>query len=98
MNIIISLVISYLIGSLSGSLILGKIKNIDLRKHGSGNAGGTNTFRIIGPLSALFVTIFDPSSIEAILFGPNILILFFSKKSTTPSTKGFSGPTTNKSS
>ena len=59
MNIIICLVISYLIGSLSGSLILGKIKNIDVRKYGSGNAGGTNTFRIIGPLSAVIVTMID---------------------------------------
>ena len=44
-----------------------------------------------------FVKIFDPSSCEHNLFGPNTFILFFSKKSTKPSTKGFSGPTTTKS-
>ena len=39
-----------------------------------------------------FVKIFDPSSCEHNLFGPNTFILLFSKKSTKPSTKGFSGP------
>ena len=59
MKIIVCLIISYLIGSISGSLILGKIRNIDIREHGSGNAGGTNAFRIIGPLFALIITIID---------------------------------------
>ena len=38
------------------------------------------------------VKIFEPSSFEANLFGPKVLILFFSKLSTIPSTSGFSGP------
>ena len=45
--------ISYLFGSLSGSLLLGKLKNIDIREMGSGNAGGTNALRSVGPLFAL---------------------------------------------
>ena len=44
---------SYLFGSISGSLLLGKFKNIDIRKLGSGNAGGTNALRSVGPLFAL---------------------------------------------
>ena len=44
-------------------------------------------------LHKFFVNIFDPSSCEAVLLGPNTLILFFYKKSTTPSTRGFSGLT-----
>ena len=44
---------SYLSGSISGSLLLGKFKNIDIRKMGSGNAGGTNALRSVGPLFAL---------------------------------------------
>ena len=49
-------------------------------------------------LSQIFlVKIFDPSSLAADLFGPKTLILFFSKKSTIPSTSGFSGPTIIKS-
>ena len=45
--------ISYLSGSISGSLLLGKFKNIDIRTMGSGNAGGTNALRSVGPLFAL---------------------------------------------
>ena len=44
--------ISYLSGSISGSLLLGKFKNIDIRTMGSGNAGGTNALRSVGPLFA----------------------------------------------
>lgn len=46
---IFSLFLSYLIGSFSGSFFLGKIfKGIDIRHHGSGNAGTTNAMRILG--------------------------------------------------
>ena len=45
--------ISYLFGSISGSLLLGKFKNIDIRTMGSGNAGGTNALRSVGPWFAL---------------------------------------------
>ena len=45
--------ISYLFGSISGSLLLGKLKNIDIRELGSGNAGGTNALRSVGPMFAL---------------------------------------------
>ena len=47
------IIISYLLGSISGSLLLGKFRNIDIRKMGSGNAGGTNALRSVGPLFAL---------------------------------------------
>ena len=36
---------------------------------------------------------FEPSNCEATLFGPKTFILFCCKKSTKPSTNGFSGPT-----
>ena len=38
---------------------MGKIKGMDIRKMGSGNAGGTNAFRIMGPLFALLVLSID---------------------------------------
>ena len=47
------IIISYLCGSISGSLLLGKFNNIDIRKMGSGNAGGTNALRSVGPVFAL---------------------------------------------
>ncbi len=57
--IIIKFLISYLLGSISGAMVIGKIKGLDIRKMGSGNAGGTNAFRIMGPLFALLVLLID---------------------------------------
>ena len=42
------LLLAYLLGSVSGSLLLGRFRNIDIREHGSGNAGGTNALRTLG--------------------------------------------------
>ena len=55
----LSILISYLIGSLNASLILGKINNYDVRDHGSGNAGATNTFRMHGKIQGTMVFCFD---------------------------------------
>ena len=55
----LSILISYLIGSLNASLILGKIYNYDVRDHGSGNAGATNTFRMHGKIQGTMVFCFD---------------------------------------
>ncbi|MGG1574064.1 glycerol-3-phosphate 1-O-acyltransferase PlsY [Fictibacillus sp. NRS-1165] len=58
--ILIILVLSYLIGSVPFALIIGKWKyGIDIREHGSGNLGGTNTFRILGKKAGFIVTISD---------------------------------------
>ena len=51
--------LSYLLGSISGSLLLGKFNNIDIRTLGSGNAGGTNALRSVGLLFALGTIIID---------------------------------------
>ena len=51
--------ISYLLGSISGSMIMGKFRNVDIRKLGSGNAGGTNAFRTQGFLFAFPVILID---------------------------------------
>ena len=52
--------ISYFIGSLMGSLIMGKLRGgVDIRTMGSGNAGGTNALRTQGFLFALGVVIID---------------------------------------
>jgi len=49
MNLVISIVLSYLLGSIPFAFILTKIfKDIDLRKVGSGNIGATNSFRHAG--------------------------------------------------
>jgi glycerol-3-phosphate acyltransferase PlsY len=49
----------YLLGSLSGSLLLGKLRGVDIRTQGSGNAGGTNAFRTQGAKFALAVVVID---------------------------------------
>ena len=59
MQEIISVILSYLIGSVSGSMVFGYIKGIDIRTMGSGNAGGTNAFRTVGPWFALGVIVID---------------------------------------
>ncbi len=50
---------AYLLGSLSGSLLLGRLRGIDIRTLGSGNAGGTNAFRTQGAKFALGVVLID---------------------------------------
>ena len=51
--------LTYILGSISGSMVMGKFKNVDIRKMGSGNAGGTNAFRTQGILFALPVVLID---------------------------------------
>lgn len=50
---------AYLLGSLSGSLLLGKLSGVDIRTQGSGNAGGTNAFRTQGAMFALGAVAID---------------------------------------
>lgn len=50
---------AYTIGSLSGSLLLGKLRGVDIRTQGSGNAGGTNAFRTQGAMFALGAVAID---------------------------------------
>ena len=53
------LVSAYLLGSVSGSLTLGRLRGVDIRTQGSGNAGGTNAFRTQGAKFALGVVLID---------------------------------------
>lgn len=46
--LVLSLLISYLIGSISPSMIISKYKGIDIKNSGSGNAGSTNVLRLMG--------------------------------------------------
>jgi glycerol-3-phosphate acyltransferase PlsY len=50
---------AYLLGSVSGSLLLGRFRGVDIRTRGSGNAGGTNAFRTLGWKFALGVVVID---------------------------------------
>ena len=53
------LLVAYLLGSLSGSLLLGRLRGVDIRQHGSGNAGGTNALRTQGWKFALGTVLVD---------------------------------------
>lgn len=51
--------VAYLLGSLSGSLLLGRLRGVDIRTLGSGNAGGTNALRTQGAAFALGTVLVD---------------------------------------
>ncbi|KMK76455.1 glycerol-3-phosphate 1-O-acyltransferase PlsY [Alkalihalobacillus pseudalcaliphilus] len=58
--LVLLIIISYLLGSISFSYIIAqKIKKVDIRQHGSGNAGATNTLRVLGLGPALAVLALD---------------------------------------
>jgi glycerol-3-phosphate acyltransferase PlsY len=60
MSILILIILGYLIGSIPSALIVGKIGyGVDIREHGSGNLGGTNTFRSIGKTAGFIVVAAD---------------------------------------
>ena len=59
MSAFLAILSAYLLGSVSGSLVLGRLKRVDIRTMGSGNAGGTNALRSVGFGFALGVVIID---------------------------------------
>lgn len=60
MEYIVFAVIAYLLGSIPSALIVGKVGyKIDIRMHGSGNLGATNTFRVLGVKAGIIVTLSD---------------------------------------
>lgn len=53
-------VLSYLIGSINTSIIVGKcLAGTDIRQHGSGNAGATNALRTLGKKAGILVVVGD---------------------------------------
>ncbi|MET0634977.1 MAG: glycerol-3-phosphate 1-O-acyltransferase PlsY [Chitinophagaceae bacterium] len=60
MNELLMLVLAYLIGSVPTSVWVSRyFFNIDIREYGSGNAGATNTFRVLGPKWGTVVMLTD---------------------------------------
>jgi glycerol-3-phosphate acyltransferase PlsY len=59
-EIIILIAVSYLTGSFPTAVLAGRIlRQIDIREHGSGNAGATNVFRVLGWRAGIAVLIVD---------------------------------------
>jgi len=60
LDFVVKVLVAYLVGSLLGSLIIGKLRGgVDIRKLGSGNAGGTNALRTQGLWFAFWVMVID---------------------------------------
>jgi glycerol-3-phosphate acyltransferase PlsY len=60
MYLVSIIILAYLIGCIPPSIWVGKMfYGIDIREHGSGNAGATNILRVLGKLPALIVLILD---------------------------------------
>jgi glycerol-3-phosphate acyltransferase PlsY len=56
---IIGVLIAYLAGSIPSAYIAGRVRGVDLRKHGSGNLGATNVVRVLGPKIGAVVFLAD---------------------------------------
>jgi len=55
MEVAVKVILSYLLGSIMGALVLGRLRGVDIRQTGSGNAGATNALRTQGKGFALAV-------------------------------------------
>jgi glycerol-3-phosphate acyltransferase PlsY len=60
LNLLLVILIAYLFGSFPTAILAGKLlKKIDIRDYGSGNAGATNVFRVLGWKAGLTVLLID---------------------------------------
>lgn len=70
-ELLLVILCAYLLGSVSGSLVLGRLRGVDIRSSGSGNAGGTNALRSQGVTFALLVIVIDiGKGVLAVLYLP----------------------------
>lgn len=76
--IAMGLVVSYLIGSMTPSIWIGRIfYNVDVRTKGSKNAGTTNTIRVLGPKAGIIVFIIDVLKGCLALYLSNLFVAAF---------------------
>lgn len=75
---IITIISAYLIGSINTSIVISKIKKLDIRSSGSGNAGATNTLRVMGKAAAIGVVLGDALKAFIAAFIANVLTKAFS--------------------
>lgn len=60
LSLLVILILSYLVGSIPASVWIGRlVYGIDVREHGSGNAGATNAFRVLGWKAGVMSTLVD---------------------------------------
>ncbi|WP_412093969.1 glycerol-3-phosphate 1-O-acyltransferase PlsY [Exiguobacterium aestuarii] len=81
MTEIIIIILSYLLGAIPFALIIGKLGyRVDVREHGSGNLGTTNTFRVLGKKAGILVLLGDMgkglvAALLPLLFGSEMSLL-----------------------
>ena len=68
----LAVVLSYLLGAIPFSLVVARAHNVDLRQHGSGNAGATNVWRVLGKGPGTLVFLLD--------FAKGLLPTFFASR------------------
>lgn len=80
LSILAALLLSYLVGSLQPSYLLGKaIKHVDIRDYGSGNSGATNAIRVFGVKFGMVCLLIDAAKgalvilAVKLLLGPDVL-------------------------
>lgn len=85
-NLLFIIVLSYLVGSIPISIILTKIvKGVDIRKFGSGNAGGTNVSRVLGKKYGILTILLDAfKGVIAVVFISRFYLGDFPFPNTTP--------------
>lgn len=60
LSFVLILLLSYLVGSIPTSILAGRLlRGVDIRRHGSGNAGATNVFRVLGTGPGIAVMLLD---------------------------------------
>jgi acyl phosphate:glycerol-3-phosphate acyltransferase len=71
----VKILLAYLFGTLLGSLILGRLRGVDIRSMGSGNAGATNALRTQGKLFGFLVLAIDiAKGLVAVLWLPGAVL------------------------
>lgn len=58
-KIIVTILVGYLVGTVNPSYLIGRLKGIDIRKKGSGNAGASNATIVLGKWVGIFSGVFD---------------------------------------
>jgi glycerol-3-phosphate acyltransferase PlsY len=71
----VKLLLAYLLGTLLGSLLLGRLRGVDIRNMGSGNAGATNALRTQGKLFGFLVLLVDiAKGLFAVWWLPSVVL------------------------
>jgi glycerol-3-phosphate acyltransferase PlsY len=68
-----ALIAAFLLGSLAWSLWVGRLHGVDLRRHGSGNLGATNVYRVLGWKWGIGVLVLDIAKGTAAVAAARIL-------------------------